>query len=191
MVKLLRDAFVAALVLTIPPADAVAQDRADASKPMCIKHDGQRDFDFEIGTWNTHLRRLQKPLTGSTTWLEYRGTTIVRKVLGGCANLVELSVEGPAGRIDALSLRLYNPETRQWSLNFSNMAAGELAVPVIGGFKDGRGEFFSNETFNGRDIRVWFVISKIDPNTIRFEQSFSGDGGATWELNWVAVDTRQ
>src|SRR6187549_4142219 len=79
--------------------------------------DGQRDFDWEIGTWKTHLKRLQRPLTGSTTWVEYTGTTVVRKVWDGRANLVELEVEGPAGRIEALSLRLYNPQSRQWSLN--------------------------------------------------------------------------
>ncbi|HEV8167917.1 MAG TPA: hypothetical protein VGP59_01190, partial [Pyrinomonadaceae bacterium] len=69
----------------------------------------QHDFDWEIGTWKTHLRRLQKPLSGSTTWVEYEGTTVVRKVFDGRANLVELKADGPAGHFEGLSLRLYNP----------------------------------------------------------------------------------
>ena len=112
--------------------------------------DGRRDFDFEIGAWNTHLRRLVRPLSGSTEWVEYEGTTVVREVWKGNANLVELDVTGPAGSIQALSLRLYNPESRQWSLNFASSATGELSTPSVGEFRNGRGEFYSKETLNGR-----------------------------------------
>jgi len=152
--------------------------------------DGQHDFDFEIGTWKTHLKRLQRPLTGSTTWVAYEGTTVVRKVWNGRANLVELDVEGPAGHIEGLSLRLYDSESRQWSLNFANSRGGTLSPPTIGGFKNGRGEFFSQETLDGRAIFVRFVISDITPNSCHFEQAFSEDGGKTWEVNWIAIDTR-
>jgi hypothetical protein len=152
--------------------------------------DGQRDFDFEIGTWKTHLKRLVRPLTGSTTWVEYEGTTVVRKVWNGRANLVELDVRGPAGRIEALSLRLYDPKTGQWSLNFANSASGTMSPPTIGGFKEGRGEFFNEETLDGRPILVRFVISDITEKSCRFEQAFSADGGKTWEVNWIATDTR-
>jgi hypothetical protein len=152
--------------------------------------DGQHDFDFEIGTWNTRLSRLQKPLSGSTTWLEYVGTTVVRKVWDGRANLVELEVEGPAGRFEGLSLRLYNPQSRQWSLNFASSKGGTLTEPAIGEFRNGRGEFYSQQEFNDRSILVRFVISVITSDSCRFEQSFSDDGGKTWEVNWIAVDTR-
>ena len=151
---------------------------------------GQHDFDFEIGLWKTQLRRLVRPLTGSTTWVEYEGTSRVSKVLDGRANLVELNVSGSTGRIEGLSLRLYNPESRQWSLNFANINAGVLTPPTIGEFKDGRGEFYNQDTLNGRSILVRFIISDITPNSCRFEQSFSADGGKTWEVNWIAVDTR-
>ena len=152
--------------------------------------DGQHDFDFEIGTWKTQLRRLQRPLTGSTTWAEYDGTTVVSKVLDGRANLVELKVNGPAGRLEGLSLRLYNPQSRQWSLNFANINDGQMTKPAIGEFKNGRGEFYNEDTYNGRAIFVRFVITKIADDEYRFEQSFSADGGKTWEVNWIAVDTR-
>ena len=154
------------------------------------QRDGQRDFDFEIGTWKTHLRRLQRPLSKSTTWVEYDGTSEVRRVLDGRANLVELKVAGPAGRIEGLSLRLYNPQTRQWSLNFANISNGQLTTPSVGEFKDGRGEFYNDDTYNGRPIVVRFVITKIAEDQYRFEQSFSDDGRKTWEVNWIAIDTR-
>src|SRR5204862_8227034 len=113
-----------------------------AAPTAAQKRDGQHDFDFEIGTWKTHLRRLLHPLTGSTTWVEYEGTTVVRKVWNGRANLVELEVDGPAGHLEGLSLRLYNPESHQWSLNFANSHGGTMSQPTIGEFIDGRGECF-------------------------------------------------
>lgn len=152
--------------------------------------DGQRDFDFHIGTWTTRLSRLLRPLTGSTTWVQYVGTTVVRKVWNGRANLVELAVDGAPGHLEGLSLRLYNPQSRQWSLNFSNSSSGTLTPPTIGEFKNGRGEFIAQETLNGRAILVRFVISDITPTSARFEQAFSADGGKTWEVNWIATDTR-
>ena len=160
------------------------------SVPVLAQRDGQHDFDFEIGTWKTNLRRLQRPLSGSTTWVEYEGTSVVSKVLDGRANLVELKVDGPAGRLKGLSLRLYNPQSRQWSLNYANINSGTLTTPSIGEFKDGRGEFYNQDTYNGRAILVRFVIIKITHDQYRFEQSFSEDGGKTWELNWIATDTR-
>jgi hypothetical protein len=110
--------------------------------------------------------------------------------LNGRANLAELNVDGPAGHIEGLSLRLYNPQSHQWSLNFSNANDGTLNQPTIGEFKNGRGEFFDQEVLNGRAIYVRFVISDIRPNSCRFEQAFSDDGGKTWEVNWIATDTR-
>jgi len=117
---------------------------------------GEHDFDFEFGTWKTHIARLVHPLSGSTTWVEYDGTSVVR----------------------------------QWSINFSNSSVGTLGQPTIGGFKDGRGEFYDQESFNGRAVLVRFVISEIKPDSCHFEQSFSTDGGRTWEVNWIATDTR-
>ncbi len=162
--------------------------QAPEKVPPPVVRNGEHDFDFEIGSWKTHLRRLVKPLSGSTTWIEYNGTSVVRKVWDGRANLLELEVDGPSGHIEALSLRLYNPDAHQWSLNFA--AGGAMGQPSIGEFADGRGEFYDQETYNGRSIMVRFVISDIKPNSCHFEQSFSADGGKTWELNWVADDTR-
>jgi hypothetical protein len=115
---------------------------------------------------------------------------VVSRVWDGRANLVQLEVDGPAGHVEALSLRLYNPEARQWSLNFANSAVGSMSIPTVGEFRNGRGEFFDQETLGARTILVRFLILDVTPTSCRFEQSFSIDGGTTWELNWVAVDTR-
>jgi hypothetical protein len=164
----------------------------DTPKPaqVATSQNGSHDFDFEIGTWKTHLWRLVDPLTGSTKWVEYEGTSIVRKIWDCRANLVELVTDGPAGHFEGLNLRLYNPQSRQWSLNFAGSKSGTLSPPTIGEFNNGRGEFFSQETLNGRAILVRFVISDITPDSCRFEQAFSDDGGKKWEVNWIALDTR-
>jgi hypothetical protein len=183
------------VIVTTHTPQGLAQSNAEASKTnpqQTIKErDGQNDFDFEIGTWKTRLKRLLNPLSGSTTWVEYEGTTVVRKVWNGRANLVELVADGPAGHFEGLSLRLYNPQSRQWSLNFASVKGGMMTQPTTGEFRNGRGEFYSQETLDdGRAILVRFVISDITPDSCRFEQAFSDDGGKTWEVNWVAVDTR-
>jgi hypothetical protein len=180
------------LTATLGVSQAVAQSSAGTAGATTASNqrDGQHDFDFEIGTWHTHLRRLLHPLTGSTTWAEYDGTTVVRRVWNGRANLVELVAKGPAGQFEGLNLRLYNPQSHQWSLNFASSAGGTLTQPTIGEFRNGRGEFYDQEMLDGRAILVRFVISDVTATSVRFEQSFSDDGGKTWELNWVATDTR-
>ena len=182
------------IALTLRPSEGIAQQKPEAAKanpPQApARRDGQRDFDFHLGSWKTHLSRRLRPLTGSNTWVDYDGTTVVRNVWNGRANLVELEVDGPAGHIEGLSLRLYNPESHQWSLNFSSSAGGTLSQPTIGEFKNGRGEFFDQEPLNGRAILVRFVISDVTPDSCHFEQAFSDDGGKTWETNWIATDTR-
>lgn len=152
--------------------------------------DGQHDFDFEIGTWKTHLKRLLHPLTGSKQWATYDGTSVVRKVWDGRANLLELEVDGQTGHMELLSLRLYNPQAHQWNLNVTSSKGGSLGVPTIGEFRNGRGEFIDQEAYNDRIILVRFIISDITPDSCHFEQSFSDDGGKTWEVNWIATDTR-
>ena len=185
----LLSSLIFAYIPALVSAQTASATTPPATQPTEVR-DGQHDFVFEIGTWKTHLRRLVHPLTGSTTWVQYDGTTVVRKVWNGRANLVELEVDGPAGHIEALSLRLYNPQSRQWSLNFANVSSGVLGQPTIGEFRNGRGEFYDQETLNGRAIFVRFVISNITANACHFEQAFSDDGGKTWEVNWIADDTR-
>lgn len=177
--------------VSLPPAAAAGAASAAAAPQVAPdRANGQQDFDWEIGTWKTVVRRLAAPLSGSSDWVQYTGTSVVSRVLDGRANLVELRVAGPSGKIEGASLRLYNPQTRQWSLNYFGVRSGALTRPVYGGFRDGRGEFFAQEDLEGRAILVRFVISEVTADSARFEQAYSDDGGRTWETNWIAFDTR-
>jgi hypothetical protein len=177
------------------PFGASAQSSSDASKPNAQQgaalRDGQHDFDFELGSWKIHLKRLVHPLTGSTTWVEFDGTSVTRKVWDGRSQIEEFETDSATGgHIEGLTLRLYNPESHQWSLYWATSKTGTLAVPTIGEFKNGHGEFYDHEPINGRMVFVRFIWSKTDTDTPHFEQSFSEDGGKTWEVNWITDQTR-
>jgi hypothetical protein len=176
------------LVVMLQPLHALGQQNSDLATPTV--QDGQHDFDFSIGTWKTHLTRLQHPLTGSKIWIDYEGSSVVRRVWNGRADLEEFEAKGSAGHIEGLTLRLYNPQSHQWYQNWSSSDDGTVSQPMIGEFKNGRGEFFDQETLKGRAIYVRWVWSDITADSCRFEQSFSDDGGKTWELNWVNTYTR-
>jgi len=154
-------------------------------------HDGSHDFDWETGSWDTRVQRLRAPLSGKNEWLDYAGTTVVRPAVGARANLVELDVQGPGGRIAGVSLRLYHPDSGQWALHFANLANGELTEPVHGGFVDGHGSFYGVDSVNGRRVLVRFLIMPLGSGRWRFEQAYSADGGKSWEDNWIATDTRR
>lgn len=163
---------------------------AEQAKTPAAPRDGSRDFDFELGSWRTHLRLLRHPLSGSHDWIECDGTTTVSGLLDGRANVAELRVSCPTARIEGISLRLYEPATHRWTLNYANVRDGLLTSPMIGSFREGRGTFHGKDSLDGRPIVVRFVISPLTPDSIRFEQSFSADNGRTWELNWAAEDVR-
>jgi hypothetical protein len=153
--------------------------------------DGQRDFDWEIGTWRSSVRVLADPLSESPDeWLHFTGTSKVRPLMDRKANVVEFDVSGPNGSIEALNLRLYEPQAQRWSLTFVNMRDGLLTPAVYGGFHDGVGEFYGDDRLGDRPIKVRFLIVRTSRDEARFEQAFSADGGTTWETNWVAVDRR-
>src|SRR5437016_2103921 len=124
------------VLMILQPSHAHAQQNSgtsSASRPT--DRDGQHDFDWDIGTWKTHQRRLLHPLTGSTTWVEYNGTDVVRKIWDG-ANQGIIQADGPAGHLEIYTLRLYNPDAHQWDIYFLNSSSGALSLPVIGEFKN-------------------------------------------------------
>lgn len=176
----------AALLL---PLLLIAPARGASAAPAV--RDGQRDFDWEIGAWDTRLRRLSQPLSGNTSWLEYAGTTVVKPLMDKRSNIVEFDVNGVAGRITGVSLRLYQPASGKWTLHFANLANGLMTEPMEGTFSDGRGTFFGRDSYKGRAILVRFLIVPVSPTQWRFEQAYSADEGKTWETNWIAIDTRR
>jgi hypothetical protein len=185
-----------ACAITLVPLSTLAQQNAGAGiateHQAALQHDGQHDFDFEVGTWKIHLSRLVHPLTGSKEWEQFDGTTVTRKIWGGRAFIEQFETDGTAGtgHIEGLTLRLYNPQSNQWSLYWATSKTGTLTQPTIGEFKDGVGEFYDHEPINGRMTLVRYIWSKITPTSAHFEQSFSDDGGKTWEVNWITDQTR-
>jgi hypothetical protein len=175
----------AMMALSLP----IAKSHADAAAMPA--RDGQHDFDFAFGRWKTHISRLVHPLTGSNTWVEYDGTHVIRKVWNGKANLGELEADGPAGHIEAMSPRLYNPESHQWSVCYGNPRDGSFSKPVIGEFMaDGHGEFYGEDTANGKAVLVREIYTPVNATTRRLEIAYSADGGKTWETNWKMTDTK-
>lgn len=173
----------------------LAQTESSAAKVSSqttgSERDGQHDFDFALGTWKAHLKRLDHPLTGSSTWVEFDGTFVARKVWDGRAMIEEVELDSPGGHIEGLTLRLYNPQTHQWSIYWANSKNGAMDTsPQVGQFKNGRGEFYGTDTLKGKLIYVRFVWTNTNTSTPHFEQSYSDDGGKTWEVNWTTDQTR-
>lgn len=190
MKHLTRGLFLMATMLMLATNAAMAQSSAAGAAPPAAMRDGQHDFDFSIGTWKTHITRLQKPLSGSTTWVEMEGSKTERKIWNGRAHLEEIEADGPTGHMEGLTLFLYNPQAHQWSQTFASSRNGTLGNPIIGAFKDGRAEFFGQDTFNDKTILVRGIWSDITQDSHKFEQAFSEDGGQTWETNFIALLTR-
>jgi len=153
--------------------------------------DGAHDFDFNIGTWHTHIRRLQHPLAGSTDYMVLDGTVTVRKVWDGRAQLEEIEVDGPNGHWEGMTLFLYNPQAHQWNQLYANAKDGILNPALIGSFKDGKGELYAQDTLNGHTILVRGTWSDIKPNSHHFQEDYSDDGGKSWEAVFIADLTRE
>ena len=157
------------------------------------QHDGSHDFDFLIGDWKAHVRRLPDRLNNSNTWDVYDGISNHHKLLDSNANFEQFEVTSTDKKlhIKAQTLRLYNPATRQWSIYLVDLDNGTLdAPPVVGSFNGKRGEFFHQEMLKGRTILVRYLWLDLSPSSARMEQSYSPDGGKTWEVNWICELSR-
>lgn len=177
----------------LPGLRSAAQTNTEANKTPTAQRDGSHDFDFLIGNWKAHVRVLPDRLNGSHTWVEYDGISNHGKLLDSNADLEEFDVYSPQAhrRIKAQTLRLYNPDTHQWSIYLVDLDKGVLSMPPeIGQFTGNRGEFYDQEPYKGRAIYVRYVWLNISPKSARMEQSFSDDGGSTWEVNWICELSR-
>lgn len=177
--------------LVSPAITATQAGQRPPANPAPTLRDGAHDFDFEFGSWTAHIARRLKPLTGSTEWVEYDGTSVVRQWWGGAANIGELKVSGRAGTIEGMSVRLYDPHSRQWKIHWASRGDGALGPPMIGGFEGGEGRFYNQEMLGNRAIMVRFIFSRITPRSFRIEQAFSAGGGKSWETNWISDFTKE
>jgi hypothetical protein len=172
---------------------ALDNSHVSASQPTGAQRDGSHDFDFLIGDWKAHVRRLPERLKGSNVWVEYDGISNHKKLLDSNANFEEFDVSTADKklRIKAQTFRLYNPESHQWSIYLVDLDKGTLEIPpVVGQFYDKRGEFYNQQPWEGRAVLVRYVWLDLSPKTSRMEQSFSADGGKTWEVNWICELSR-
>jgi hypothetical protein len=190
--KTVKIAYLSLIVIgALHPVLSLAQTASDpANLPQ---RDGSHDFDFLIGNWKAHVRRLPDRLNNSNTWVEYDGISNHKKILDSNANFEEFEVTSTDKKlhIKAQTLRLYNPKSHQWSIYLVDVDNGTLSLPpVIGGFTGNRGEFFDQEEFKGRAIMVRHVWLNLSTQSARMEQSFSPDGGNTWEVNWICELSR-
>jgi len=146
---------------------------------------GARDFDFLIGEWKIRNRRLTERLVGADTWETFDATLSVRPILEGLGNVDEFKADWKGKRVEALTLRVFNPQTEEWSLYWVDSLTAVVQPPVVGRFRDGRGEFFARDNHQGTPLLARFVWSDITEDSARWEQAFSTDEGETWETNWI------
>jgi hypothetical protein len=150
------------------------------------QHDGGHDFDFYVGKWHLHNRRLLHPLTGSKEWIEFNGTAVARKMWDGRASVDEFEANTPSGHIEGMMVRLYNADTHEWSIYWANGQTGAFSAPAaVGHFVNGRGEFYEHEKIDGKRVFVRLLWDVRSPKQCHWEQAFSTDEGRTWETNWI------
>lgn len=184
---------IAAVLLWFAALPASADTEPATIIAAAAQHDGAHDFDFLIGDWKAHVRRLPERLVGSTKWDVYDGISNHHKLLDTNANFEQFEVGSADGKlhIKGQTLRMYNPATRQWSIYLLDLDQGTLDTPpVVGQFTDGRGEFYNQQNWKGRVVLVRYQWFNLSPKSARMEQSFSPDGGKTWEVNWICELSR-
>ncbi|WNZ07538.1 hypothetical protein [Streptomyces sp. 11x1] len=144
---------------------------------------GPHDFDFFHGAWEAHHRRRTDFLAPDSDWEEFTSTSRCWALFDGAANIDEIDMPHLGSK--GLTLRLFDPRARTWSLSWSSSRTGTLFPPVTGRFEGGRGEFYGDDTLDDENVRVRFVWSGMSETFARWEQAFSRDGGTTWLTNWI------
>jgi hypothetical protein len=145
----------------------------------------QSDFDFLFGSWRVHNRKLRERLKGSQQWDEFEATDSVRPILDGIGNFGEFRAVMQGRSFAGVTLRTFDPSSREWSIYWADGWRGRVDPPMVGRFADGKGVFFGDDVHDGRPVRVRFLWTVADGDHVRWEQAFSPDQGATWETNWI------
>jgi hypothetical protein len=172
----------AATVLATSTSLLASQDPPPKVPQAAGNLTGLHDFDFLIGAWRVHHRVLK-----SGKWLEFEGTSTNRKVMDGWGNVEDNVLDSPNGAYRAVGLRSYDAKTGQWAIWWldSRFPQGPLDPPVKGRFENGVGDFYSDDTLDGKPIRVRYRWSNITASSARWEQAYSPDAGKTWANNWI------
>lgn len=151
-----------------------------------------RDFDFLVGDWHVHHRRLKARLAGSTEWIEFDGTQSTRLALNGAGNVSDNWFDIPGNAYRGVSVRSFDAKTGLWAIWWLDGRDPIRALdPPLKGRFENAGTFYADDTFNDRPIRVRYIWSRITPTSAHWEQAFSPDGGQTWETNWISDFSRR
>lgn len=167
-------------------------ESADDSHIVASKNSSQIDFDFHVGKWTIHNKALKTRLKDSDEWFEFESTCETHKILNGFGNVNQYRFEKNAMPFDeGLVLRLFNPRTKLWVINWADSNSVVLDVPVIGSFEGKVGTFFSNDIFDDAPIIVCAIYDATEPDVVVWSQAFSPDKGETFETNWIMTARRE
>ena len=150
----------------------------------------QDDFDFLTGSWNILNRKLKTRLNNCQEWTEFKANGTMHKVLHGLGNTDNFITAFDGKPFEGFTIRIFNPQTKLWSIYWADTNTGALDKPVSGSFENNIGRFYCRDVFNGKDILVTFQWDKTDPEKPVWSQAFSPDNGKTWEWNWYNVSVR-
>jgi hypothetical protein len=172
------------------PGQLTAQSHQDSGSGMSQEKStipGLHDFDFLVGHWQVHHRKLKQRLANNHEWIEFEGTLFTQPLMGSYSNVDDTVLNVPGAPYRGVALRSFDPETQQWSIWWldSRTPLGPLDPPMRGSFHNGVGTFYGDDTLNGKPVRARFLWSDITPTSGHWEQAYSPDGGKTWETNWV------
>ena len=146
----------------------------------------ETDFDFLLGKWQVRNKRLQARLVASSEWVQFPARLEGgRRVLDGLALMDQYKADFDGGYFEGLSLRVFNPATKQWVIYWLDTNDLELTEQVVGAFKDGIGEFYGEEMFEGKPVKLRFIWSKISATSARWEQAYFDQARDAWETNWI------
>lgn len=174
--------FIACLALSIGTA-ALAQ-------PAAAVRDGSHDFDFSRGSWTTEITIIKDPFNNPDAEVHMRGTKVARPIWNGKGWIEEIEADGPNGHWEAANVFLYDPAAGQWSENYVDSSEGKMEQPGIGGYRDGKLEFYSQESISGRSMLVRGTWTISTPDLHSYEVARSIDGGRSWHTSFIARVTR-
>lgn len=182
----------ACLAASLGAAEPTEPTSAKSAVTPAAVVDHVHDFDSFFGNWHSRQRRLKQRLAGSHDWVEFEGTQTVEPILNGHGNMTDNTFASPDGATHGgVTLRAYDPKTQRWSIWWLDANdTTKIDTPVVGAFQNGVGEFYSDDTFDGKPIKVRYRWLNITPTSRQWEQAFSPDGGKTWETNWIAYYTK-
>lgn len=148
-----------------------------------MQTDGMQDFEFLYGQWLVQNRRRRQRLNACDDWDDFDSMHKCWPLLDGLGNVDEFVCDdcGPLGA----SLRIFDPQSRRWTLHWLSSSDCVLQPPLQGAFRDGVGEFYGETRLDGRPTLVRYVWTRRDSESPRCEQAYSNDGGATWETYWI------